>query len=320
MRTQCLTPAFLAPHARKRALGARDKVHGLVPLLQQVLDHLARAIELVVIDRRAQRVLQHRNEHRLHAGQRFKGSKVRRHAVHDHNHTVHRQCTHTRRCALEGIRMPIYFSEGDGVAVFVGGGGKALHTVEVAGAGNVEHSDADGLKLTAAQRSTGKIGAIPQLAHGGTHALLGLGAHAGRIVHRTRDCLLRDARETRHILNGNRFFNSGHRSIFLCRRCHWWHPTQSFLTPSSISNASPTIRSPPKTYRSPTFLLPQTAFGAQMLTLPLCKHRATGRLKRLRIRNRRFAGTGTTGSCLFLCRKMATSTFWQLNAKSYHRC
>ena len=51
MRTQCLAPAFLAPHARKRALGTRDKVHGLVPLPQQVLDHLARAIELVVIDR-----------------------------------------------------------------------------------------------------------------------------------------------------------------------------------------------------------------------------------------------------------------------------
>ena len=116
--------------------------------------------------------------------------------------------------------MPVYFSEGDGIAMFVGRGGKALHTVEVAGTGNVEHGDADGLKLAAAQRSTGKIGAIPQLAHGGTHALLGLGAHAGRIVHRTRDCLLRDARETRHVLNGNRFFNSGHRSIFLCQRCH----------------------------------------------------------------------------------------------------
>lgn len=68
--------------------------------------------------------------------------------------------------------MPVYFSEGDGIAMFVGRGGKALHTVEVAGAGNVEHGDADGLKLAAAQRSTGKIGAIPQLAHGGAHALL----------------------------------------------------------------------------------------------------------------------------------------------------
>ena len=67
--------------------------------------------------------------------------------------------------------------------MFVGRGGKALHTVEVTGTGNVEHGDADGLKLATAQRSTGKIGAIPQLAHGGTHAFLGLGAHAGRIVH-----------------------------------------------------------------------------------------------------------------------------------------
>ena len=216
--------------------------------------------------------------------------------------------------------MSIYFSEGDGIAMFVGRGGKALHTVEVAGTGNVEHGDADGLKLAAAQRSTGKIGAIPQLAHGGTHPFLGLGAHAGRIVHGARDRLLRDAREARYVFDGYRFFNSGHRSIFLCQRCHWWHLAQSFLTPSSISNASPTIRSPPKTYRSPTFLLPRTAFVAQMLTLPLCKHRATGRLKRLRIRNRRFAGTGTTGSRLFLCHKMATSTFWQPNVKSYHRC
>ena len=226
MRAQCLTPALLALHARKRALGARDKVHGLVPLPQQVLDNLARAIELIVINRRAQRVLQHGNEHRLHTGQRLKGAKVRRHAVHDHDHAVHRQCAHARRCALEGIRMPVYFSEGDGIAMFVGRGGKALHTVEVAGAGNVEHGDADGLKFAAAQRSTGKIGAIPQLAHGGAHALLGLGAHAGRIVHRTRDCLLRDARETRHVLNGNRFFNSGHRSIFLCQRCHRGHPNR----------------------------------------------------------------------------------------------
>ena len=216
--------------------------------------------------------------------------------------------------------MSIYFSEGDGIAMFVGRGGKALHTVEVAGTGNVEHGDADGLKLATAQRSTGKIGAIPQLAHGGTHALLGLGAHTGRIVHGARDRLLRDAREARHVFDGYRFFNSGHRSIFLCQRCHWWHPTQSNETSSSISNASPTIRSPPKTYRSPTFLLPRTAFVDQMLTLPLRKHRATGRLKRLRIRNRRFAGTGTTSSRLFLCRKMATSTFWQPNAKSYHRC
>ena len=216
--------------------------------------------------------------------------------------------------------MPVYFSESDGIAVLIGGGGKALHTVEVAGAGNIEHGDADGLKLTAAQRSTGKIGAIPQLAHGGTHALLGLGAHAGRIVNGARDRLFRDARETRHILNGYRFFNSGHRSIFLCQRCHWWHLAQSFLTPSSISNASPTIRSPPKTYRSPTFLLPRTAFVDQMLTLPLCKHRATGRLKRLRARNRRSTGTGAIGSRLILCRKMATSTFWQPNVKSYHRC
>ena len=123
--------------------------------------------------------------------------------------------------------MPVYFSESDCIAVFVGRSGKALHTVEVAGAGNVEHGDTDGLKLAAAQRSTGKIGTIPQLVHGGTHALLGLGAHAGRIVHGARDRLLRDARETRHVLNGNRFFNSGHRSIFLCQRCHWRHPTQS---------------------------------------------------------------------------------------------
>ena len=151
-------------------------------------------------------------------------------------------------------------------------------------------------------------------------AFLGLGAHTGRIVHGARDRLLRDAREARHVFDGYRFFNSGHRSIFLCQRCHWWHPTQSNETSSSISNASPTIRSPPKTYRSPTFLLPRTAFITQMLTLPLCKHRATGRLKRLRVRNRRFAGTGTTGSRLFLCRKMATSTFWQSNVKSYHRC
>ena len=47
-------------------------------------------------------------------------------------------------------------------------------------------------------------------------------------------------------------------------------------------------------------------YKRQMLTLPLCKHRATGRLKRLRVRNRRFAGTGPTGSRLFLCHKMAT--------------
>ena len=33
--------------------------------------------------------------------------------------------------------MSIYFSEGDGIAMFVGRGGKALHTVEVAGTGNV---------------------------------------------------------------------------------------------------------------------------------------------------------------------------------------
>ena len=82
----------------------------------------------------------------------------------------------------------------------------------------------------------------------------------------------------------------------------------------------PAIRLPPKTYRSPTIPLPRTAFVAQMLTLPLRKHRATGRLKRLRVRNRWFAGIGTTGSRLFLCRKMATSTFWQPNANSYHRC
>ncbi len=68
MRAQCLAPAFLTPHARKRALRTRDKVHGFVPPPQQVLDHLARTIELVVIDRRTERVLQHRNEHRLHAG------------------------------------------------------------------------------------------------------------------------------------------------------------------------------------------------------------------------------------------------------------
>ena len=29
--------------------------------------------------------------------------------------------------------MPVYFSEGDGIAMFVGRGGKALHTVEIAG-------------------------------------------------------------------------------------------------------------------------------------------------------------------------------------------
>lgn len=75
--------------------------------------------------------------------------------------------------------MPIYFREGNGVSVLIGGGSKALHTVEVACTGNVEHGDADGLKLATAQRPAGKIGAIPQLAHGGTHALLGLGAHAG---------------------------------------------------------------------------------------------------------------------------------------------
>lgn len=122
------------------------------------------------------------------------------------------------------------------------------------------------------------------------------------------------------VFDGYRFFNSGHRLIFLCQRCHWWHPAHSNETPSSISNASPTIRSPPKTYRSPTFLLPRTAFVDQMLTLPLCKHRATGRLKRLRARNRRSTGTGAIGSRLILCRKMATSTFWQPNVKSYHRC
>ena len=220
MHAQCLAPALLALHARKRALGARDKVHGLVPLPQQVLDNLARAIELIVINRRAQRVLQHGNEHRLHTGQRLKGAKVRRHAVHDHDHAVHWQCAHARRCALEGIGVSIYFSEGNGIAVFVGRGGKALHTVEVAGTGNVEHGDADGLELAATQRTAGKVWTIPQLAHGGTHALLGLGAHAGRIVHGARDRLLRDARETRYVLNGNRFFNSGHRSIFLCQRCH----------------------------------------------------------------------------------------------------
>lgn len=63
--------------------------------------------------------------------------------------------------------------------MFVGRSGKALHTVEVAGAGNVEHGDTDGLKLAAAQRSTGKIGTIPQLAHGGTHALLVSGRTLG---------------------------------------------------------------------------------------------------------------------------------------------
>ena len=116
--------------------------------------------------------------------------------------------------------MPVSFSEGNGVAMFVGRGGKALHTVEVAGTGNVEHGDADGLELAATQRTAGKVWTIPQLAHGGTHALLGLGAHAGRIVDGARDRLFRDAREARHILNGNRFFNSGHRLIFLCQRCH----------------------------------------------------------------------------------------------------
>ena len=75
--------------------------------------------------------------------------------------------------------MSIYFSKSDGIAVFVGRGGKTLHAVEVAGTGDVEHGDADGLELAAAQRPAGKIGAVAKLAHGGTHALLGLGAHAG---------------------------------------------------------------------------------------------------------------------------------------------
>ena len=220
MRAQRLAPALLALHARKRALGARDKVHVLVPLPQQILDHLARAIELVVVDRRAQRMLQHGNEHRLHTGQRLKGAKVCRHTVHDHNHTVHRKRAHARRRALEGIGMSIYFSKGDGIAVFVGRSGKALHAVEVSGAGDVEHGHADGLELAAAQRPAGKVGSIPELAHGGTHALLGLGAHAGRIVHGARNRLLRNARKTCHVLNGYRFFNSRHRSIFLCQRCH----------------------------------------------------------------------------------------------------
>ena len=75
--------------------------------------------------------------------------------------------------------MSIYFSKGDGIAVLVSRSGKALHAVEVSGAGDIEHGDADGLELAAAQRPAGKIGSIPELAHGGTHALLGLGAHAG---------------------------------------------------------------------------------------------------------------------------------------------
>ena len=134
--------------------------------------------------------------------------------------------------------MSIYFSKGDGVAVLVGGGSKTLHAVEVSGAGDVEHGDADGLELAATQRSAGKVGSIPELAHGGTHALLGLGAHAGRIVHGARDRLLRDARKTCHVLNGYRFFYSRHRSIFLCQRCHRGHPNrqnerlQVYPTPS----------------------------------------------------------------------------------------
>ena len=98
--------------------------------------------------------------------------------------------------------MPIYFSKGDGIAVLVGSGSKTLHAVEVSGAGDVEHGDADGLELAATQRSAGKIGSIPELAHGGTHAFLGLGAHARRIVHGARDRLFRDARKTCHVLNG----------------------------------------------------------------------------------------------------------------------
>ena len=80
-------------------------------------------------------------------------------------------------------------------------------------------------------------------------------------------------------------------------------------TPSSISNTSPAIRLPPKTYRSPTILLPRTAFVVQMLTLPLCKHRATGRLERLRARNRRSTGTGATGSRLFCVAKWQRQHF-----------
>ena len=122
--------------------------------------------------------------------------------------------------------MSIYFSKGDGIAVFVGRGSKTLHAVEVSGAGDVEHGDADGLELAAAQRPAGKVGSISELAHGGAHALLGLGTYAGRIVHSARDRLLRDARKTCHVLNGYRFFNSGHRSIFLCQRCHRGHPNR----------------------------------------------------------------------------------------------
>ena len=86
--------------------------------------------------------------------------------------------------------MSIYFSKGDGIAVLVSRSGKALHAVEVAGTGNVEHRDADGLELAAAQRPAGKIGSISELAHGGAHAFLGLGTYAGRIVHSARDRLL----------------------------------------------------------------------------------------------------------------------------------
>ena len=57
-------------------------------------------------------------------------------------------------------------------------------------------------------------------------------------------------------------------------------------------------------------------FGAQMLTLPLCKHRATGRLKRLRAWNRRSTGTGTTGSLLFCVTKWQRQHFGNRTPKA----
>ena len=60
-------------------------------------------------------------------------------------------------------------------------------------------------------------------------------------------------------------------------------------------------------------------FVAQMLTLPLRKHRATGRLKRLRLRNRWFAGTGTTDSRLFVSQN-GNVNILATERQSYHRC
>ena len=57
--------------------------------------------------------------------------------------------------------MPVYFSEGDGIAMFVGRGGKALHTVEVAGTGNVEHGDATVLNLPRRSDRPAKLGRYP---------------------------------------------------------------------------------------------------------------------------------------------------------------